>query len=92
MRGQPHSAAAMEYLKFCFVFSCWLKFADALSSTEAPQAPAPIPKGKNFFSALLFEGRRKRIFLIFIDSPLPIELLSHKSPRCISELSCQVRK
>uniref|UniRef100_A0A671XLN7 procollagen-lysine 5-dioxygenase n=1 Tax=Sparus aurata TaxID=8175 RepID=A0A671XLN7_SPAAU len=36
----------MEYLKFCFVFSCWLKFANSVSSTETPQAPAPIPKEK----------------------------------------------
>lgn len=36
----------MEYLKFCFVFSCCLKFANSVYSTETPQAPAPIPKGK----------------------------------------------
>nr|XP_046227528.1 procollagen-lysine,2-oxoglutarate 5-dioxygenase 2 isoform X1 [Scatophagus argus] len=36
----------MEYLKFCFVFSCCLKFANSLSSTETPQTPAPIPKEK----------------------------------------------
>ncbi|KAM6970816.1 procollagen-lysine,2-oxoglutarate 5-dioxygenase 2 isoform 1-T1 [Tautogolabrus adspersus] len=36
----------MEYLKFCFVFSCWMNFATSLSSTETPQTPAPIPKEK----------------------------------------------
>ncbi|XP_068199821.1 procollagen-lysine,2-oxoglutarate 5-dioxygenase 2 isoform X2 [Antennarius striatus] len=35
----------MEYLKFCFVFSCWLKFANSVF-TETTQAPAPIPKEK----------------------------------------------
>lgn len=44
--GSAHSTTAMEYLKFCFVFSCWLKFANSVSSTETPQAPAPIPKGE----------------------------------------------
>uniref|UniRef100_H2V8M9 procollagen-lysine 5-dioxygenase n=1 Tax=Takifugu rubripes TaxID=31033 RepID=H2V8M9_TAKRU len=36
----------MEYLKFCFVFSCCLKIAFSLLSTETAQAPAPIPKEK----------------------------------------------
>ncbi|XP_053198466.1 procollagen-lysine,2-oxoglutarate 5-dioxygenase 2 isoform X2 [Scomber japonicus] len=36
----------MEYLKFCFVFSCWVKFANSVYSTETPQAPVPIPKEK----------------------------------------------
>ncbi|XP_062297590.1 procollagen-lysine,2-oxoglutarate 5-dioxygenase 2 isoform X1 [Scomber scombrus] len=36
----------MEYLKFCFVFSCWVKFAISVYSTETPQAPVPIPKEK----------------------------------------------
>ncbi|TNN88343.1 Procollagen-lysine,2-oxoglutarate 5-dioxygenase 2 [Liparis tanakae] len=36
----------MEYLMFCFVFSCWVKFANCVFSTDAPQAPAPIPKDK----------------------------------------------
>ncbi|KAM7390386.1 hypothetical protein PAMA_008516 [Pampus argenteus] len=36
----------MEYLKFCFVFSCWMKFADSIYSTDTLQAPAPIPKEK----------------------------------------------
>lgn len=44
--GSAHTITAMEYLKFCFVFSCWLKFANSVSSTETPQAPAPIPKGE----------------------------------------------
>ncbi|XP_068603900.1 procollagen-lysine,2-oxoglutarate 5-dioxygenase 2 [Brachionichthys hirsutus] len=35
----------MEYLKFCFVFSCWLKFANSVSN-DATQAPAPISKDK----------------------------------------------
>ncbi|KAM7369852.1 hypothetical protein PAMP_011142 [Pampus punctatissimus] len=34
----------MEYLKFCFVFSCWMKFANSIYSTDTLQAPAPIPK------------------------------------------------
>lgn len=37
--------AAMELLKFCFVFLCCFKFARSLSSAGVPQAPAPIPKG-----------------------------------------------
>lgn len=44
--GSAHTITAMEYLKFFFVFSCWLKFANSVSSTETPQAPAPIPKGE----------------------------------------------
>ncbi|KAF3836595.1 hypothetical protein F7725_029153 [Dissostichus mawsoni] len=36
----------MEYLKFCFVFSCWVKFALSVFSTDAPQPPAAIPKEK----------------------------------------------
>uniref|UniRef100_A0A7N6AFG3 procollagen-lysine 5-dioxygenase n=1 Tax=Anabas testudineus TaxID=64144 RepID=A0A7N6AFG3_ANATE len=36
----------MEYLTFCFVFSCWMKFASSVYSTDAPQAPAHIPKEK----------------------------------------------
>ncbi|XP_008300503.1 procollagen-lysine,2-oxoglutarate 5-dioxygenase 2 isoform X1 [Stegastes partitus] len=36
----------MEYLKFCFVFSCWIKFASSVYSTDAPKSPAPIPKEK----------------------------------------------
>ncbi|KAF3703649.1 Procollagen-lysine,2-oxoglutarate 5-dioxygenase 2 [Channa argus] len=36
----------MEYLTFCLVFSCWMKFATSVYSTDAPQAPAPIPKEK----------------------------------------------
>lgn len=44
----------MEYLKFCFVFSCWMKFANSVFSTEAPNTPAPIPKGKTAFQTFLF--------------------------------------
>ncbi|XP_060949665.1 procollagen-lysine,2-oxoglutarate 5-dioxygenase 2 [Limanda limanda] len=36
----------MEYLTFCFVFSCWMKFSMSLSSTASPQTPAAIPKEK----------------------------------------------
>ncbi|XP_034078001.1 procollagen-lysine,2-oxoglutarate 5-dioxygenase 2 isoform X2 [Gymnodraco acuticeps] len=36
----------MEYLKFCFVFSCWVKFALCVFSTDTPQPPAAIPKEK----------------------------------------------
>lgn len=37
----------MEYLKLCFVFSCWMKFASSVYSTDAPEAPAHIPKGND---------------------------------------------
>ncbi|XP_034428794.1 procollagen-lysine,2-oxoglutarate 5-dioxygenase 2 isoform X2 [Hippoglossus hippoglossus] len=36
----------MEYLTFCFVFSCWVKFAMSLSSSASPQTAASIPKEK----------------------------------------------
>ncbi|XP_034005215.1 procollagen-lysine,2-oxoglutarate 5-dioxygenase 2 isoform X2 [Trematomus bernacchii] len=36
----------MEYLKFCFVFSCWVKLALSVFSTDAPQPLAAIPKEK----------------------------------------------
>ncbi|XP_033964506.1 procollagen-lysine,2-oxoglutarate 5-dioxygenase 2 isoform X2 [Pseudochaenichthys georgianus] len=36
----------MEYLKFCFVFSCWVKFALCVFSTDTPQTPVAIPKEK----------------------------------------------
>lgn len=36
----------MEYLKFCLVALFWIKSADAVLSTDAPQTPAPIPKGE----------------------------------------------
>ncbi|XP_034998094.1 procollagen-lysine,2-oxoglutarate 5-dioxygenase 2 isoform X3 [Hippoglossus stenolepis] len=36
----------MEYLTFCFVFSCWMKFAMSLSSSASPQTAASIPKEK----------------------------------------------
>lgn len=43
----------MEYLKFCFAFSCLMKITNAVYSTDTPQAPAPIPKGKTLFCLLL---------------------------------------
>lgn len=46
--------AAMDDLKFCFVFSCWLKIALSLFSTETVQAPAPIPKGRQRSKLFLF--------------------------------------
>ncbi|XP_047424302.1 procollagen-lysine,2-oxoglutarate 5-dioxygenase 2 isoform X2 [Mugil cephalus] len=36
----------MEYLKFCLVFSCWIKFVNSVFSTDAPQPHAPIPNEK----------------------------------------------
>ncbi|KAM9713305.1 procollagen-lysine,2-oxoglutarate 5-dioxygenase 2 isoform 2-T2 [Menidia menidia] len=36
----------MEFLRLCVVLSCWIKFANSVLSTDANQAPAPIPVGK----------------------------------------------
>lgn len=54
--------AAMELLKFCFVFLCCFKFAHSLSSAGVPQAPAPIPKGTLNFLLLYFLARNKHFY------------------------------
>ncbi|XP_071778537.1 procollagen-lysine,2-oxoglutarate 5-dioxygenase 2 isoform X2 [Centroberyx gerrardi] len=36
----------MEYLKFYFLFLCWMNFANSVYSTDTTQAPVPIPKEK----------------------------------------------